>query len=533
MLKAKTPLLVGLLVVAGVVAFIFTFGSLDRGLSDSDTYTVYAIFDDATGLAPGSDVLLAGIKVGKLGKPELDPKDPTKARVPLRIKNDIKLHQGVLDPVRRFYVNGATATRRQSSLIGDYEVAITPGLSGDVIAPDGTILNIVSDTGLGAVIKNLENSSNAIFPQLEKITADIGAVTATLKNTLGDAEGQGAIKKIRDDVAQATNNVQVLTGELRNFLKEQVYSRGGNVERIVTNLEHTSAQLASFSESGAKRLDKILERVDTVAGDIQRFVKDQTADPDHARPGTVSSVMAGIEKDMQLVHGSLENIRKVTENLEQGRGTIGRLLTDDKLINDVERVVAQVEDFTSTISRTQIKVQFRSDYFVGRGAFKSIIDFALQPSPDKYYLLQLVDDPLGKSSRRLRVTTTNDPRVPPVLVEEVSETRDSFKITAQFAKRFHFLTFRYGVMESTGGLGLDADLLNDTLNFKLDFFDLGRDEFPRLRILGQWEFLKHFFVTAGIDDLLNSGSRDWFVGLGVRFVDEDLKGVMPFVPSVP
>jgi phospholipid/cholesterol/gamma-HCH transport system substrate-binding protein len=243
--------------------------------------------------------------------------------------------------------------------------------------------------------------------------------------------------------------------------------------------------------------------------------------------------MSGIEKDMQLVHGSLENIRKVTENLEQGRGTIGRLLTDDKLINDVERVVSQVEDFTSTISRTQIKVAFRADYFVGRGAFKSIIDFALQPSPDKYYLLQLVDDPLGKSSRRLRVTTTNDPRVPPVLVEEVSETRDSFKITAQFAKRFHFLTFRYGVMESTGGLGLDADLLSDTLNFKLDLFDLGRDEFPRLRILGQWEFLKHFFVSAGIDDLLNGGSRDWFIGLGVRFVDEDLKGVMPFVPSVP
>lgn len=531
MLKAKTPLLVGLLVIAGVVAFIFTFGTLDKGMDESKAYTVYARFDDATGLAPGSRIVIAGIEVGRLGTPMLDPEDPSKARVAMLIKNEVVLHQGIWDEGRQIWVNGASAMRRQASLIGDYDVTLTPGLEGARIPPGGTIPNVVNESGLNAVLKNLEEGSRAIMPQLDRITQDIGAITRSLRDAIGDEQGTRALEKIRDDVSQTTDNVRELTAEMRNFLKQSVYPRGDNLERILVNLERTSVELARASAGTGDRFERILNRIEGVTIDIARFVKDQTADPSQAKDGTVSSVIAGLEKNMALIEGSLENIRSVTADLEQGRGTIGRLLTDDKLINDIERVVGDVEELTSTISRTQVKVQFRTDYYVGRDAFKSTVDFVLQPAPDKYYLLQLVDDPVGKASRRLRVTTTNDPELPPVLVEEISETRNEFKITAQIAKRFHFMTFRYGVMESTGGLGLDFDLLDDALNFKFDIFEFGRDQYPRLRALASWEFMNHIFVSAGIDDMLNASSRDWFVGLGVRFVDDDIKGVLPFTPS--
>lgn len=531
MLKAKTPLLVGLLVIAGIVAFVFTFGTLDKGMDETEAYTVFARFDDATGLAPGSRILIAGIEVGRLGTPELDPKDPSKARVPMLIKNEVVLRQGVWDDTRKVWVNGASAMRRQASLIGDYDVTITPGVDGERIPPGGDIPNIINESGLSAVLKNLEESSRSIMPQLDRITQDIAAITSSLRDAIGDEQGTKALEKIRDDVQQTTDNVRLLTAEMRTFLQKSVYPRGDNLERILVNLERTSGELARAASGSGERFERILSRIETVTTDISRFVKEQTADPSQAKDGTVASVIAGLEKNMALIEGSLENIRSVTADLEQGRGTIGRLLTDDKLIGDIERVVGDIEEFTSTFSRTQVKVQFRTDYYVGRDAFKSTVDFALQPAPDKYYLLQLIDDPVGKASRRLRVTTTNDPALPPVLVEEISETRSDFKITAQIAKRFHFMTFRYGVMESTGGLGLDVDLLNDALNFKFDMFEFGRDEYPRLRALAQWEFINHIFISAGIDDMLNSASRDWFVGLGVRFIDDDIKGVLPFTPS--
>jgi phospholipid/cholesterol/gamma-HCH transport system substrate-binding protein len=531
MLKAKTPLLVGFLVIAAVAAFIFTFGTLDRGMDMDEAYTVFARFDDASGLAPGSRISLAGIEVGVLGTPALDPDEPAMARVPLIIRKDVVLRQGVWNETKQTWVNAASAVRRQSSLIGDYDVALTPGLEGEIIPPGGYIPNVTGEAGLSAVIKTLENSSKVIFPALEKISDDIEAITGALRDAIGDEHGQRALEKIRTDVEKTTDNVQKLTAEMRNFLAQRIYPRGDNLERILINLERTSTELARASVTSTERLDKILERVERVTMAIGKFVDDQTAAPEDAKDGTIAKTLAGLDKSMALIEGSLENIRSVTENIEQGRGTIGRLLTDDKLITDIERVIADVEGFTSTFSRTQIKVQFRADYYVGRSAYKSTVDFALHPGPDKHYLFQLIDDPVGKATRRLRVTTTNDPRLPPVLVEEISETSGDFKFTAQFAKRFHFLTFRYGVMESTGGLGVDADLLDDSLGFKLDVFEFGRDQYPRLRLMAQWEFVSHFFLSAGIDDMLNAPARDWFVGLGVRFIDEDIKGVLPFTPS--
>ncbi|MCC6624777.1 MAG: MCE family protein [Deltaproteobacteria bacterium] len=524
MLKARTPLLVGLLLLGAVAAFVFSFGSLERGFSDDELYTVYARFDDASGLAPDSRIVLAGIEVGKLGEPILDPQAPSKARVPLRVKKEVQLRKGIWDPDKKRWVNGAQAVRRQASLIGDYDVVLSPGIDGEIIPPEGEIGNVVSDSGLSAIMRAVEDSSSRIFPEFEKISKDISVVTGALRESLGDEQSSAAIKQIREDVQAITNNVKEVTEEMRGFLREQVYARGGDIQQIVRNLEVATGRLATAAGPAVERLDQILERIDRVAGSIEGYVTEQMTSP----PGTER---ATVQKSLALLQGSAENIRKVTQKLEEGRGTLGRLLTDDKLIQDIEKVVGDVEEFTSTFSRTEIEVGLRTDYFIGRDAFKTTVDFRLSPGPDKYYLLQLIDDPLGRSTRRTRVTTTNDPRLPPVLVEDISETSSDFKISAQFAKRWNWLTFRMGILESTGALGLDATFLDRALEFRLDAFEFGRDEYPRLRVLAQWEFWNHFLLAGGFDDVLNAPSRDWFLGIGLRFFDSDLKSVLPFTPT--
>ncbi len=530
MLKAKTPLLVGLLMIAGAAGFMFSFGSLDQGIDTEDTYPVYALFDDATGLVPNSRIKLSGIEIGSLGEIGLDPDHPGLARVELRLRNDIVLRRGKQDPETGAWINGATAVRHQASLIGDYYVGLTPGLEGPKIAAGERIENVVSRSGLSSVIKNLENSTASIFPKLDAITEDIKSITGGLRESLGEENAVTDMRQIRADVKQTTENVAALTGELRSFLKEAVYPRGDDLGAITGNVARTTATIQTATARTVEALDRIVARLDRASADIGGFVSDQTAPAEGAKPGTVSKAIASLDKNLALLEGSLESVRSVAANIEQGKGTVGRLLSDDKLITDVERVVADVQDLTSTLTSTRVKVQFRADYFFNSGGYKSTVDFSLHPTPDKYYLIQLIDDPLGRVTTSRRVTTSNDPRVPPVLVEDVVETTSQFKITAQMAKRWHFLTFRYGVMESTGGLGLDADLLDEAMNSKLDVFDFGRDEYPRLRLLGKWEFLTHFFISAGVDDLLNAGSRDYFVGLGVRFDDDDLKTILPLAP---
>ncbi len=530
-MKPRTPLLVGLLVIAAIAAFVFTFGSLERGMSPDESYTVFARFDDASGLAPGSRITLAGIEVGQLGTPTLDPDDPTRARVPLVLNRKVELRQGIWDAAQKTWRNGATAVRRQSSLIGDYEVTITPGLEGETIAADGEVKNAISDSGISAVISKVESSSASIFPKLDRITDDISKVTASLRESLGNESGTAALGKIRDDVAKTTENVAALTTELRTFLKDSVYPRGDNVERILSSLEKASGDLATATAATTGRLDRILARFETMSGALETFIADQTADPANAKPGTVPELLGDLDEKVATFGDSLENLKGVTGALNRGEGTLGRLLKDDKLVTDIERVVTDVSDLTATIGRTRIGLQFRADYLADAGSFKSIVDFRFQTTPDKFYLLQIVDDPLGRSRRFTRTTVSNDPSQPAILTEEVVREDSGFKVSAQFAKRWHHLTFRYGILESTGGLGVDLTLFDDTLWLQTDLFDFGRDDLnPRLRFLAQWEFLPHFVLTGGLDDTLNA-ARDWFIGLGVRFDDSDLKGLLPFLPS--
>jgi phospholipid/cholesterol/gamma-HCH transport system substrate-binding protein len=46
-----------------------------------------------------------------------------------------------------------------------------------------------------------------------------------------------------------------------------------------------------------------------------------------------------------------------------------------------------------------------------------------------------------------------------------------------------------------------------------------------------YQFINHLWLLGGMDDILSGNRRDYFVGLQLLFNDEDLKAILPFVPS--
>jgi phospholipid/cholesterol/gamma-HCH transport system substrate-binding protein len=125
-------------------------------------------------------------------------------------------------------------------------------------------------------------------------------------------------------------------------------------------------------------------------------------------------------------------------------------------------------------------------------------------------------------------------------------TKSSLKISAQFAKRYYFATFRMGILESSGGVGMDLHFFDDALSLRVDAFDFALEEkrSPRLRAALRVQALNHLFATVGVDDLINSPvrevstgrlilGRDFFVGAGVYFTDEDLQAILTLSPIRP
>ncbi|MBK7823542.1 MAG: hypothetical protein IPJ61_21385, partial [Tessaracoccus sp.] len=78
--------------------------------------------------------------------------------------------------------------------------------------------------------------------------------------------------------------------------------------------------------------------------------------------------------------------------------------------------------------------------------------------------------------------------------------------TFQFANRFDWLTFRYGIKESSGGVGADADVRwwGKGLALSVDVFDASFDQYPRVKLAAAFESsCAGVYVLGGIDDALN------------------------------
>ena len=140
-----------------------------------------------------------------------------------------------------------------------------------------------------------------------------------------------------------------------------------------------------------------------------------------------------------------------------------------------------------------------------------------------------MDDPRGHTTSEMVVTQSSDTGL---VTERVEKTSHSLKFSFQFAKAYHFLTGRFGIMENTGGIGLDLTFFHNRLQFQFDLFDFTMNTNPRLRGAVEWEIITHFFLAGGADDVLNSAYRDYFFSVGIRFTDKDLKALLFAAPSV-
>lgn len=119
--------LTGLLVAAVAGGFLFyAVAEAGAGGAGPSRYEVTARFDQVGGISQGSDIRLAGVKVGAVRAVDLD-------NATFEAKLTLALDQGVKLP------EDTSAKITSDSLLGGAYVALIPGGSADVLAPGGEI----------------------------------------------------------------------------------------------------------------------------------------------------------------------------------------------------------------------------------------------------------------------------------------------------------------------------------------------------------------------------------------------------------
>ena len=120
--------------------------------------------------------------------------------------------------------------------------------------------------------------------------------------------------------------------------------------------------------------------------------------------------IAKLQPTVDNLDKTLKNMETITSRLEKGEGTAGRLLTDDTIARNVEEITEDAGTFVRGITKLQTIVGLRTEYNFLSSTFKNYLSVRLTPRPDKFYLIELVEDPRGfRTTERPRSGTTREP----------------------------------------------------------------------------------------------------------------------------
>jgi phospholipid/cholesterol/gamma-HCH transport system substrate-binding protein len=487
----STELKVGFFAVAVIVVLAFmTFrvGGLDW--LKKEGYTVYANFKNIAGLDEKTKVKIAGVDAGIIEKITL--KDGT-ARLSLRIDKDVVIY------------SDAVASIKASGLLGDKYLEIKIGSEKPGLKNGDTIKNVLEVVDVDDMVR-----------KLSKVSDNINTLAGSLNDAFGTEEAKAALKgsvlNLDDITANLNRTIVVNDRKMRNVL-DTIQNLTASLNDILKkNREPFTSTVANMEEFSSKLKSEgpgLIENLNTATRELREMVVEN-------RSGIKSAV---------------ESVDNIAKKIDKGEGTIGKLVKDDRLYDNVSKAAESLDRTIGAIDRFRTFITFQADYLAESRDGKGYFYVTLQPKPDKYYILGVVNDPLGRVTTKTTVTTTASGTTK----VKKEETQKKLEFTAQFAKRYHDLAMRLGLTESSFGAGADYFFNQDKGRAAIDIWDFSSDDEgaknPHVRVGVDYYLFKNFFVSAGADNILNNKRRGGYAGVGVRFEDEDLKYLMGSVPS--
>ncbi|MBX9766190.1 MAG: MCE family protein, partial [Bdellovibrionales bacterium] len=274
------------------------------------------------------------------------------------------------------------------------------------------------------------------------------------------------------------------------------------IAKIVDNLERVTKQLADMTEDNREGLESIVDDIRSVAANLRKTTQ---------------------KENMEKIERTLANIEEITDKVNQGEGTIGKLVNDEKTVTGINTAIDGVNRYLDVANRIQTSVALRTEYLGQSALNRTYLGVRITPGLDRYYDIAVVDDPMGVMERVDTSTFTGG------TMTHSSETKvwkNKVKFTALLAKNFYDFTIRGGIIESSGGLAMDYHMFRKRLSFSLEAFDF---QPSNVRWRAQVKVVPYhgFTIVAGGDDW-NSASRPFssYLGAGLEFTNDDLKMVL-------
>jgi len=266
---------VGLLALAAGTVLFIGFNFLKGSELFSSTKKYHILYTNVDGLTPSNPVVLNGLAIGRVDKIRLMPEKNNRVLVSIDVNDDVVLGDSTY------------AKLASTDLLGGKAIELTLGKNSKAFDNEDTLIGI-KDRPIGEMI------TEKAMP----ILANLDSTVIKLNSIFGDELGT-SIKNILHNFEIASNDLKITMAHSQ-----------GNIVGITSNINSLTASLRDTEKSFKPLLVKMNRFADTL-NDMQ------------------------LKQTIDNANAAMKNLNAITTKLEQGKGSMGALLNDKALYDNL------------------------------------------------------------------------------------------------------------------------------------------------------------------------------------------------------
>ncbi|MEZ4857720.1 MAG: MlaD family protein [Flavobacteriaceae bacterium] len=283
-MKLSREVKTGIFAIVSILLFILGYNFLKGSELFNKPREFYVKYSDVSGLAPAAPVTVNGLKVGKVKNIFLEKIDGGKVIVAFVVEKDFQFSKTSLVQIY------------SSGFIGGNNLRIIPDYTSQELANPG-------DTLLGKLQSGMIDGILDKFSPLEK------TITSTLSSLDSLLVG---INEIMDD-------------KTKQNLREGIEK----LNATMTSFNSAAANMNSLLATNKDKLSNTFTNLDTTTENFSKF----------------SDSLAQIEigKMVRDLENTTAKFNEIVQKIDNGEGSVGKLLHDEKLYNNLTGASKQLE----------------------------------------------------------------------------------------------------------------------------------------------------------------------------------------------
>lgn len=277
--ETKVGAITSIAIAMLIIGYSFLRGN-DIFSSDNMYYTEY---DNVDGLTTSKPVLVNGYQIGRVSKMYLLSNG--KIRTEFKIKSDYEIPSNTI------------ARIVSESILGSKVIVFDLGNS-KTYANNGDPLQSDVQANLMEKVEPLQNKVEHLVVKLDSVLSAV--------NTALDDEFQRDFKSSLRSISVSLSNMEKITIDVENLMG----SERARLAKIMQNLESITTNF----KNNQSQINAILANLDNLTEDLSK---------------------AEIRETIDNANKAMQDVQAITDKINRGDGSIGLLINDDKLYNNL------------------------------------------------------------------------------------------------------------------------------------------------------------------------------------------------------